>query len=110
MVHSVPLQRAAQLARLLLRFGQLGLPVNKLNMQVLYGAAQDLHFMLQCLKGGFGGLLYLLFLLLQPPGALLFGNKPPFQFCRTVLKRGIRGDRLLLRLSALLVQPSGEAS
>jgi hypothetical protein len=45
MVRSVPLQRAAQLARLLLRFGQLGLLVNKLTMQVLFGVAQDLHFM-----------------------------------------------------------------
>jgi hypothetical protein len=110
MVRSVPLQRAAQLARLLLRFGQLGLPVNKLSMQVLFGLAQDLHFMAQRFKGSFGGLRCLFFLLLQPPGALLFGSKPPFQFRHTVLKRGIRGGRLLLRISALLVQPSGEAS
>jgi hypothetical protein len=86
MVRSVPLQRAAQLACLLLRFGQLGLPVNKLSMQVLFGAAQDLHFVVQRFKGSFRGLRCLLFLLLQPPGALLFGSKPPFQFRHTVLK------------------------
>jgi hypothetical protein len=39
MVCSVPFQRAAQLARLFLCFGQLGLPVDELSMQVLLGAA-----------------------------------------------------------------------
>jgi hypothetical protein len=48
--------------------------------------------MAQRFKGGFGGLRCLFFLLLQPPGALLFGSKPPFQLRHTILKRGIRSD------------------
>jgi hypothetical protein len=39
----------------------------------------------------------------------LLGSQPPLQLRHTVLKRGIRGSRQLLRLSAFLFQPSGEA-
>jgi hypothetical protein len=61
-------------------------------MHVLFGDAQDLHFLAQRFKGGFGGLRCFLFLLLQPPGALLFGSKLPLQFRHAILKRCIRGD------------------
>jgi hypothetical protein len=55
-------------------------------MHVSFGDAQDLHLLAQHFKGGFGGLRRFLFLSLQPPGALLFGSKPPLQFRHAILK------------------------
>jgi hypothetical protein len=48
--------------------------------------------------------------LLLPLGALLFGGQSPLQLRHTVLKQGDCGSRFLLRLLALLLQPSGEAT
>jgi hypothetical protein len=76
-IRPVPLQRPAQLARLFLRFGQLGLLVSKLSVQVLLGAAQSLHVVAQRFKDSFGGLRRVFSLLLQPPGAFLFRSQSP---------------------------------
>jgi hypothetical protein len=45
-------------------FGQLGLLVDELSVQVLLGVAQGLHIEAQRFKGSFGGFRCILFLLL----------------------------------------------
>jgi hypothetical protein len=78
-------------------------------MQVLLGAGKGLHVKAQRFQGSFGGFRCILFRLQQLSVALLLSGQPPLQLCNSILKRGSRGSRQLLRFFALLFQPSGEA-